>query len=305
MIISPSRATAAVRQNPAYTTFSGAFKDFRYLRHNQPHRVAHNCINCNRSYLAPRERLDGLRQSVVREFGIAHRRADVGVSEGLLYRLNVPGVAHQLRAEGVAEAMRDAVHHPGFPPPDPGQPLDGPAMHRPALAVLEQEGLSLAVRPLGDVGAQRGHERTSWRRPLDAVSSSSLTSSGVKRRTVSTWAFAASRRRWDSYPTTVSLLLLSPHDPVRSDDREQEVSGEHALALHGIGGRVRFAASDHAHFLVLSGAEIREPLLLDGSSIMNERADRGGPRAVPRGHDGAPGAALGDLSAIQGEAGAH
>ncbi len=29
--------------------------------------------------------------------------------EGLLYRLNVLGVAQQLRAEGMAEAMRDAV----------------------------------------------------------------------------------------------------------------------------------------------------------------------------------------------------
>jgi redox-sensitive bicupin YhaK (pirin superfamily) len=31
---------------------------------------------------------------------------------------------------------------------------------------------------------------------------------------------------------------------VRSDDREEEVSGEHALALHGIGGHVRFEAID-------------------------------------------------------------
>jgi redox-sensitive bicupin YhaK (pirin superfamily) len=59
---------------------------------------------------------------------------------------------------------------------------------------------------------------------------------------------------------------------VRSDDREQKVSGERALALHGIGGRVRFEASDHAHFLVLAGAEILEPVVVDGSFIMNERS---------------------------------
>jgi hypothetical protein len=59
---------------------------------------------------------------------------------------------------------------------------------------------------------------------------------------------------------------------VRADGREQKVAGEHALALHGSGGRVTFEAFHPAHFLILSGAAIREPVLVDGPFIMNERS---------------------------------
>jgi hypothetical protein len=57
---------------------------------------------------------------------------------------------------------------------------------------------------------------------------------------------------------------------VRADGREQQVAGAHALALRGSGGRVTFEALHPAHCLILSAAEIREPVLMDGSFIMNE-----------------------------------
>jgi len=59
---------------------------------------------------------------------------------------------------------------------------------------------------------------------------------------------------------------------VHADGREQEVAGEHAMALYGSGGRVTFEAIHPSHFLILSGAEIREPVLVSGNFIMNERS---------------------------------
>jgi redox-sensitive bicupin YhaK (pirin superfamily) len=53
----------------------------------------------------------------------------------------------------------------------------------------------------------------------------------------------------------------------RSDGQEEQVRGEQALALYGSGGHVTFAASDPAHFLILSGAEVREPVVVDGNFI--------------------------------------
>jgi redox-sensitive bicupin YhaK (pirin superfamily) len=51
---------------------------------------------------------------------------------------------------------------------------------------------------------------------------------------------------------------------------EQKLAGGQALALFGGSGRVTFKALYAAHFLILSGAEIREPVLVHGSFIMNE-----------------------------------
>lgn len=59
---------------------------------------------------------------------------------------------------------------------------------------------------------------------------------------------------------------------VHAGGHEQEVAGGHALALHGGGGRVAFEAVHPARLLILSGAEIREPVLADGPFIMNERS---------------------------------
>ena len=58
---------------------------------------------------------------------------------------------------------------------------------------------------------------------------------------------------------------------VRAEGREQRLTGAHGLALRG-GGRATFEAVEPAHFLILSGAEIREPVLVDGPFIMNERS---------------------------------
>jgi redox-sensitive bicupin YhaK (pirin superfamily) len=59
---------------------------------------------------------------------------------------------------------------------------------------------------------------------------------------------------------------------VRADGYEQRLPGAHGLALRGGGGRATVEAVDPAHFLILSGAEILEPVLLDGPFIMNERS---------------------------------
>jgi len=59
---------------------------------------------------------------------------------------------------------------------------------------------------------------------------------------------------------------------VRADGRAQEVASEHAMALHGDGGRVTLAALQPAHVVILSGAAIREPVMVDGPFIMNERS---------------------------------
>ena len=59
---------------------------------------------------------------------------------------------------------------------------------------------------------------------------------------------------------------------LRADGRAQEVASEHAVALHGDGGRVTLAAREAAHVVILSGAEIREPIVVDGPFIMNDRS---------------------------------
>lgn len=69
------------------------------------------------------------------------------------------------------------------------------------------------------------------------------------------------------------VYVLAGDVVVRADVREQLVGAGKALALQGSGGggRVTFEASRPAHFLVLSGAEIREPVFSHGPFIMNDR----------------------------------
>jgi redox-sensitive bicupin YhaK (pirin superfamily) len=57
---------------------------------------------------------------------------------------------------------------------------------------------------------------------------------------------------------------------VRVDGRAQNVAARQAVVLSGNGGTVKFEAVRSAHFLVLSGAAIREPTLVHGPFIMNE-----------------------------------
>ncbi len=59
---------------------------------------------------------------------------------------------------------------------------------------------------------------------------------------------------------------------VRADGREQKVTVGHAVALYGGSARVAFAASRPAHIIVLSGPSIQEPVVVQGSFIMNERS---------------------------------
>ncbi len=57
----------------------------------------------------------------------------------------------------------------------------------------------------------------------------------------------------------------------RADGHEQKVRREHAIGIHG-DGEVRFDAAPRAHFLILSGTEINEPVATEGPFIMNDSA---------------------------------
>jgi redox-sensitive bicupin YhaK (pirin superfamily) len=74
----------------------------------------------------------------------------------------------------------------------------------------------------------------------------------------------------DTHNTLV--YVLSGDVKVRADDREQNVAGQHVLALHGDDECVKLEALHHAHFLILSGTAMHEPMLAEGPFIMNERS---------------------------------
>jgi redox-sensitive bicupin YhaK (pirin superfamily) len=57
---------------------------------------------------------------------------------------------------------------------------------------------------------------------------------------------------------------------VRADGHQEKVEGGHAVALSGSGGPVTFEAVPPSHFLLLSGAAIDEPVVVQGPFIMNE-----------------------------------
>ena len=71
---------------------------------------------------------------------------------------------------------------------------------------------------------------------------------------------------------TMIVYVLTGSVAVRADGRQEKAAGGQALALTGRrgGGEVRLGASQPAHLLVLSGAEIREPVVTAGPFIMNE-----------------------------------
>ena len=69
-------------------------------------------------------------------------------------------------------------------------------------------------------------------------------------------------------PATLSSML-SGSVVARADGHSEKAGGGHALALRG-SGRVTLEAAERAHLLVLSGAQIREPVVTEGPFIMNQ-----------------------------------
>jgi len=73
---------------------------------------------------------------------------------------------------------------------------------------------------------------------------------------------------------------------VRANTNESKVTTEHALALHGP-GQLNIETSQRAHFLILSGPQISEPVLAHGPFIMNQHSELDA--ALARFHTGAMG----------------
>lgn len=82
------------------------------------------------------------------------------------------------------------------------------------------------------------------------------------------------------------VYILEREAIVRANGNEKKVTTEHALALHGR-GQVNIETSQRAHFLILSGAQISEPVLAHGPFIMNEHSQIDA--ALARFHAGAMG----------------
>ena len=59
---------------------------------------------------------------------------------------------------------------------------------------------------------------------------------------------------------------------LRSGDREQTMSGGHAIALHGDSGRVAIEALSPSHLIILAAPDLHDPIVVDGPFIMNEPA---------------------------------
>jgi redox-sensitive bicupin YhaK (pirin superfamily) len=74
----------------------------------------------------------------------------------------------------------------------------------------------------------------------------------------------------NSHNALVYVLMGSV--TLRVDGREQRLTAQHAVALYGGAGRVTVEASQPGRFIVLSGAEIREPVLAQGPFIMSDRS---------------------------------
>jgi len=72
-------------------------------------------------------------------------------------------------------------------------------------------------------------------------------------------------------PHNALVYVLKGNILARATDRLQKVPEEHALGLRG-DGRVIFESSRPAHFVILSGAEIREPVVSQGPFIMSEHS---------------------------------
>lgn len=69
------------------------------------------------------------------------------------------------------------------------------------------------------------------------------------------------------------VYVLSGALEVRVCDGTRNLESEQAVALYGSGGSATFVPSRPARFLILSGKQIREPMVVEGGSfMMNERS---------------------------------
>lgn len=68
------------------------------------------------------------------------------------------------------------------------------------------------------------------------------------------------------------VYVLGGDVRVSSNGHAREVSREQGLALNGDGGRISFDAVESARFVLLSGAAQHDPVIEEGSYIMNDRA---------------------------------
>jgi redox-sensitive bicupin YhaK (pirin superfamily) len=68
------------------------------------------------------------------------------------------------------------------------------------------------------------------------------------------------------------IYVMSGAVAVRAEGGERRLEAAHAVAMGGDGASVTLTASEAAHVLVVSGAEIREPVVTSGPFIMNDRA---------------------------------
>ena len=74
---------------------------------------------------------------------------------------------------------------------------------------------------------------------------------------------------FEHLPGHVTLVYVASGGlAISSEDDARHVAGGQAIALHGGGGCVNFVATAPSHVVIMSGAEIREPVVIDGPFIM-------------------------------------
>lgn len=70
--------------------------------------------------------------------------------------------------------------------------------------------------------------------------------------------------------SSVLIYVLEGEVSVVAGEGTRQLSKEEAVALHSNGEPIKIIATKPAHLLVLSGMEIREPVVMEGPFIMNE-----------------------------------
>lgn len=69
------------------------------------------------------------------------------------------------------------------------------------------------------------------------------------------------------------LYVVTGSIEVRAEDHRQQLTAAQSLAIGGDGGKVTIEAIEAARVIVLSGAEIREPVVSHGPFIMNRASE--------------------------------